>query len=518
MAVDLLLADVDLELLGHLVHDEEGLELFLRLFLAAGPELFHVLLDLLAAQAPRQQVDVLPLQDTAGLPGHDIDRQIELRVVEQEPVNLLAHLVAHLGFDSLLQIVANPLAQLIHVLYVESLQEVLVHLGGLEILDLLDVDLELDLPALVLLAEERLRDLDGRRLLVADDSADQQLVELLDGNRPDEPVRPDVNLGVVQLGFGLGDLGCLCFFLRRRPLGLGGLPGLLFLRQLDFQPDVGDELVFPLDGSALARRPDAGPAPQLLDLAVDLLVGHFELGSCYGDALQRRQLEFRPDLDLELERHRARLGQLDLLVIDIRVRQDVQLPVLDRGLAGLGQDFELDALAGFFAEPLLQQPAGGPALAEARQQRLPTQLPVLLVDHLLDGLFRDLDNHLLPARAGFFDRYRVLRSPRLLGFLGAFLLPGGRCFLFLFRHCGAPNNHRLCLFLTDFCKMEVRLILFKEIGSAISLNNSSTDYLSGAYRFGKKNRKADFSFLKVSLISILQKSSKTKKASGEHFP
>jgi hypothetical protein len=44
--------------------------------------------------------------------------------------------------------------------------------------------------------------------------------------------------------------------------------------------------------------------------------------------------------------------------------------------------------------------------------------------------------------------------------------------------------------------MEIRLILFKEIGFGISLNNQRDG--SGIYRlpFGRKNQEDDFSFLK----------------------
>jgi hypothetical protein len=80
-----------------------------------------------------------------------------------------------------------------------SLQELLVDFGRLEIFDFLDVDLDVHRPALVLLAEVRLGHFDGRGLLVAGLGSGQQLIELGDRHGPDEAVRPDVNLGVVQL-------------------------------------------------------------------------------------------------------------------------------------------------------------------------------------------------------------------------------------------------------------------------------------------------------------------------------
>jgi len=44
--------------------------------------------------------------------------------------------------------------------------------------------------------------------------------------------------------------------------------------------------------------------------------------------------------------------------------------------------------------------------------------------------------------------------------------------------------------------MKVRLILFKEIGFGISLNNQRNCLLTNHSRFGRKNQEDDFSFLK----------------------
>jgi len=44
--------------------------------------------------------------------------------------------------------------------------------------------------------------------------------------------------------------------------------------------------------------------------------------------------------------------------------------------------------------------------------------------------------------------------------------------------------------------MEIRLTLFKEIGSGISLNNPLDPWQINAHRFDRKNREANSSFFK----------------------
>jgi len=97
---------------------------------------------------------------------------------------------------------------------------------------------------------------------------------------------------------------------------------LLFFNALGLENDVGNDLILKLDSGALGpRRPDTGPSLHLLDLPVDLLVRHFQFRSHDWNALERRQVNFGPHLDLEIERHRALLRQLDLLEINVGLPQ-----------------------------------------------------------------------------------------------------------------------------------------------------------------------------------------------------
>ena len=56
-----------------------------------------------------------------------------------------------------------------------------------------------------------------------------------------------------------------------------------------------------------------------------------------------------------------------------------------------------------------------------------------------------------------------------------------------------------------FCKMEIRLILFKEIVFGISLNNRPNRLLAKHLLLGKEKSRSRFFLPQVSLISILQK-------------
>jgi hypothetical protein len=58
----------------------------------------------------------------------------------------------------------------------------------------------------------------------------------------------------------------------------------------------------------------------------------------------------------------------------------------------------------------------------------------------------------------------------------------------------------------NFCKMEIRLILLKEIGFGISLNNQPKSLCVRHLLFQKQKSRRRFFLQKVSLTSILQNS------------
>ena len=57
----------------------------------------------------------------------------------------------------------------------------------------------------------------------------------------------------------------------------------------------------------------------------------------------------------------------------------------------------------------------------------------------------------------------------------------------------------------NFCKMEIRLIFFKEIVGLISLKNEVNLAFTKHLRFSEEKSRRRFFLPKVSLISILQK-------------
>ena len=60
--------------------------------------------------------------------------------------------------------------------------------------------------------------------------------------------------------------------------------------------------------------------------------------------------------------------------------------------------------------------------------------------------------------------------------------------------------------LEEFCKMEIRLIFFKEIVGVISLKNGPTSLHEKHLRSREEKSRRRFFLTKVSLISILQNS------------
>ena len=403
MLGELLLADVELLPLDQLVEDELRLDALDRRFLGLGVELLGGLaLDLqvlLEGQAHLAELVVLEVV----LAGLDL-------VLEQ--------LLRDGDLDQLEQL----------------LQHTLLGLGGLVVL----------LHVLEALAAV------GAQLL--------ERVEL--GGELCELVVQPGQLTAGDLGDLDGDLGLLAG--RRTALELGGEGGLATglqalhgvvdaLQQLAGADGVGDALgeavlqhlavdlglqVHGDDvtvlGGALDRAGGREALTQLLDRGVDVLVADLDGVDLDLDAGVVRDLDGGTDVDLGGEVQR--LAVLQLRDVDLGLAQRVELGVVD-GLGVEPRERVVDGLLQHSAttEPLVDDPGGDLALAEALHRDLLVDLLVRRVEAVLELLEGHLDSEPNPGRVqGLHGALHGSVSLWLTaGFLpgpdrpGGFCLPGG---------------------------------------------------------------------------------------------
>ena len=110
---------------GDLLEDEEQLQFAGRFVRGAGAELFDVGLDLLARHAAHHQVDRPAVDDAIGLLSRKLGRQLDLRVLQQVLVDLLAHRLLHVVVDPLDHLLAEGVAQFCFVVEAQVFEELL---------------------------------------------------------------------------------------------------------------------------------------------------------------------------------------------------------------------------------------------------------------------------------------------------------------------------------------------------------------------------------------------------------
>jgi len=109
---------------------------------------------------------------------------------------MLGHLRSGLLFELALQSVLRSLSQFILVLDAQSLKETRVQLGRLEPFDVFDFDADIDLFAPIFCL-----------LFIPGLGPNQQIIEILNRDRPDKPVVPYIYLDFAEILLVFDSLG-----------------------------------------------------------------------------------------------------------------------------------------------------------------------------------------------------------------------------------------------------------------------------------------------------------------------
>ena len=126
------------------------------------------------------------------------------------------------------------------------------------------------------------------------------------------------------------------------------------------------------------------PFEEPLELRVDVGLGDRLDRPLDRQRLVLRQGELGPDLDVHLEPHRALVGQLDGLDVEVGLGDRVELVVLVELLQGRHQQRRLDLLGDLLAEPLLDKLPRGVPGPEAGHGRLALHRSERLVELAID--------------------------------------------------------------------------------------------------------------------------------------
>ncbi len=157
-------------------------------------------------------------------------------------------------------------------------------------------------------------------------------------------------------------------------------------------------------GPALELRHELGvPFEERLHLGLDVGVADLLDRALDGQGLVGGQGEVGLNLDVHLEGHRAVLGQLDGLDVELGLGDRVELVVLVELLQAGHQQGRLDLAGDLLAEAALDERLRRPAGAEARHLGLLAHRAERLVELALDLGLGDVDLDVLLARAGVGD-------------------------------------------------------------------------------------------------------------------